>query len=510
MPRKIIAIALIACQIFMPITANAGMLENIISNTISEIVSGAVNTASSNDSSNSIALITQQSHGMMVFSDGDPLVFDPTDEASSKRTTQRYLEVKNRIKDKSVLDMQDLVHFGNAIRPYINYLEHVERIRNGEPLTLPPGASAQIQTGAFCIDPGVPAPAHNADLMLVDNGAILPKNAKPIYDGLMRYSLKHPSERQNIQLLLHDLRNLQTAPAFLVGGIGENKKAYMDKVMPNGGKLLEEYARANVEKARLGKPRELQSIKDSQQNWQTTSSIGRNITATAKDVGGNAEGTMMSIANNSNRPFTFNPANYSAVPGTEGKQRIGISGTTNIVGSNGRPLINEKQVELVEDLIDDAKDILGNKTVAFGTTAISGISARNPVVQKLIKAAPLASTMIGAWELYTGRDFFNGKELSTAEKVLAAMSIVPAAGTMTRILGESTRMVVSAAASAGRSAKTYGGVMTKETVGFYGDEIYRQTFTVDQSHDLARNALVAYRDDPATPANVRKAIPANI
>lgn len=509
MPRKIIAIMLIIGQVLMPTSVHAGLLENIISNTVSEIVSGAIKTAGTN-TSGGLDLISNRSDGMMVFSDGDPLVFDPTDEASSKRVTERYLEMKNRIKNKSVLDMQDLVHFGNAIRPYINYLEHVERIRNGEPLTLPPGSSVQIQTGAFCIDPGVPAPAHDAELMLIENDKLLPKNAKAIYDGLMRYSLKNPSERQNIQLLLHDLRNLQTAPAFLVGGIGESKKAYMDKVMPNGGKLLEEYAKANIEKARNGKPRELQSIQDSQKNWQPTSYIAPNIVATAKDVGGNAEGTMMTVTNNSDRPFTFNPANYSAVPGSQGKQRIGISGATNIMGSNGRPLVNEKHVELVETLVDDAKEILGNKTVAFGTTAVAGITVKNPVVQKMLKAAPLAGTMIAAWELYTGRDFFNGTQLSAAEKVLAAMSIVPASGTVTRILGESTRVVVRAAAAAGRNAKTYGGVLSKETVEYYGNEIYNQTFSVDQSHELARNALVAYRDDPSTPSNVRKEIPANI
>ncbi len=513
MLKKLTASILIFCQLTTPVVANAG-LDNLLNQVFGKVLNSLPNGTTVGGSTNSGGdvlsdFLEKGNKELLVFSDGDPLTYDPGNKAQSETQFQQYQQVRKMVLEKKNLDFEDLVKFSNALRPYISYLENIERLKAGGDITLPPGAAVNINASSFCADPGISAPGTGDTMTIVENDAVVPKKAKKLYKALLQYSLNRPEERAFIQQQIHDIKNIQKAPRFLLGAASPEKKQFFDKVMPNGGKEYDDYVKWAINQADKGNKRETETLEESVDKWKPTNTV-KGLDFKAKSLDGE-KAVAVKINNNTNSPVKLNLADLSALPNTNTKQRLSLAGINDMY-ANGELIFDPAHRKLVEALVIDAKEVLGQTATTIGGLSLAVYGTVKPVgsavVKDLLISAPVAGTAIAAWELYSGRNFFSGKQMSTAEKMLTALNLVPSAGAVAKIVGPKAIPILEKYALANFGTQVAGGIFTAESTEYMQKAIYTDQIMSEVMAQRAQQTLVEVRSDPTTPAAIKKLIPA--
>ena len=337
---------------------------------------------------------------ILVFSDSDPMVIDPTDKADLDAKYARYQAVKNSLKakrQKKQLSFEDMVRFANAIRPYIVYLESAERISRGGDIRIPPGQTINIEAGGTCIDPVVPAPKINEPMQIIHNSAIVPAKAESLHQALRKYAHNNPAMHTQIaSYKLHDLTRLQQDKKYLDMAPYVHERQFYGQIIPGGGTEYDNYVQSLKEQVKKNQKIEIQSLAETVRNWNLTSSIN-GLEFKAEDHR-QVESVNVTVTNNSNLPASFNPINYIAAPNTIERQRLGLTGTRNIY-INGKPLFTQNQINMIATVVTDATEFLGPIDVELGTRLVARQEAKSLAARKLLGTAPIASSVVAAWEL---------------------------------------------------------------------------------------------------------------
>jgi len=512
MLKKLTASILIVCQLVTPVAANAGidtLLNDVFKTVLDNFPVNTPTTESQPEKTVISDMLKRGNKEILVFSDGDPLVYDPGNKAQSENQYQQYKQVRQMVLDKKQLDFEDLVKLSNAIRPYMSYLENLERVKNGGNLTLPPGASVNLELKTFCADPGISEPAFGDDLQIVDSSAIVPNKAKKLYKALLNYSLNRPEERLFVQQQIHDIKVIQKAPSYLLGNVNPEKRKFFDKIMPNGGNEYAQYVKWAKAQADAGKSREPETLQESVAKWNPESNLN-GLKFKAKDTEGAAK-ALAEVKNDTNSPITMAPTNLAAIPATPTRQRLAVAGIGNIY-SNLVPVFDPTHQKLVEALLTDFKEIAGQVVSKVDARRVAEFAlernALSPFVKNMLSTTPLVGTAIAAWELYSGRNFFTSRELSPAEKMLSALNLVPSTGLIAKTVGAAALPMLEKFAKASNTTQVVGGLMTAETSEYYSGKLYGTHIDNQVMEYLAQDAMTAYRNDPSTPAAARKLIPA--
>lgn len=480
---KTTASLLIALQLAMPTASHADLLGEVIG----KAVAGAVGLGDSGKG-NPFSPTADQQKGMeeakVIIGNGQLKPVSPDgillgtrvetlnlyDNDQLQRVFARYQAEKEKIAGKKTITYRELADFTASLQPYLAYIEAQHRMRFASGITIPPGSTASVQVNAFCMDKTLPAPRRDERLQILSAGTLVPEEVRPLYENLLKYKAGDSSVRFFTQNLIWGLREASEGRSFILQMNGYQRE-FLDAAMPGGADLYQSYLDAQAEK-RKETERKQEAYKaiagivggltgialpppPGQHGYspaETESALAQLIKAPVKgemlpdfdysmlapgvaiktsDASGLASLVRMTISNSTDQPFVFRPTDYVA-QASRPTQRLAMTG---FVPSSTET--SQEAMKLAKNIAMDAQRLLSGKNIEGGwrqNRLDFGKLVQNPELRMLLMTAPFIGSGIAAYEAYFGTGFFDGEQLSKAERMLALASIVPEAGLLAGVI----------------------------------------------------------------------------
>jgi len=399
----------------------------------------------------------------------------------------------------------------------------IPQVRDGQ-FTIPPCTVARFDLHGYCMDYGLPPPVQDDALYLAPAKDRVPEELWELYQAVVRWMAK-PQNKSNAQVALWTLTGAGTSQYLSVYPYPVVLRAF-DEAMPGGASVFQRYHERRMGPLRQqpsrpvgpavpGDLNAINQLMDSLVRQGRLMADGRGVGHTllapgvaARGVGVDRLAGHYQIVNATNQPFVFHAAEYVAVPAS---RKQAVSGTTTVInpayaepGFNGR--LNpasafERIKEVAGEMLDFIKNpvfagqldwlkhpLRGELVVDRGVDRLRSLDERYPV-KALASATPVVGNLLAMFEASTGRDWLYDRNLTNAERAIAALSILPGEGSLKLALSALDRAgaLSKVASLAGVSG---GAERVRRAMDSVVDSVYFQTL-----YGSLQPLLAAHRTD---------------
>lgn len=167
---------------------------------------------------------------------------------------QRLAAAIERANAKPKLTPRDIADVMDAAAPFLRTLEAAgERKANG--IVVPPHTKVRLTGRGYCLQHDAGGPG-TGPVLIYPSTVLIPDEAKPVFEALLRYSPSHPKAANTIQSLLWAIRhaNERRAPSAL----DPEQRKVLDDAVPHGADAFAEFLDAVQHPERAAKRAEHQ------------------------------------------------------------------------------------------------------------------------------------------------------------------------------------------------------------------------------------------------------------
>lgn len=421
--KKAFVIYLAVCQAFIPSTALAGDIENILLKALDI----ATDIASQGNGSKAPAESPESwtnPDAPKNLGEIDQIMADFTNQINDPEHKVKFGNANARLQSLQPLTEDELFSITDTLAPFLQYTERVDRYRLNTEILVEPGQTVTLDFAALCLDPMRSAPNYGKSLSLVPVDKFLDKDGRNLYQQALKHNQLHPDQRAQTQNIVRGIWHAQEGLAWQTLWTHQLSET-LNQAFPGG---VAEY-RAYLDKVKAKKSVDRKPIKAP--SFSEVSHLSDGVVFTAKDMSGTADHVKAEITNTSDRPFSFKPAEFAVRSDRDSDQLLALTG----------PKLPEEALKLYDaatNILSTFARTLADRKLFSGETARLVLEkglVKSPVLQQLLKESPLLGNGISLYEAVTGVDMFTGQPLNSAARLLAAMGTVPGYGTIARLVG---------------------------------------------------------------------------